>query len=121
MAGRTASHLVLPLGIPVLSLASRARRIEVGDQVVACREWDLAEVAAFEPTVIIDCAFLTRNRTSVLPLQTFVAANRQMTTNLLIAATLASVRIVVTVSSGAAVYPVDALTSSSEPIRVPQA
>jgi nucleoside-diphosphate-sugar epimerase len=107
--GRTALDLLAPLGLPTLALASRARTIRVGDFEIGCRVWDGREVAAFAPTVVLDCAFLTRDRVADMPLGEYVAANRALTERLLYATRLPGVRLALMVSSGAAVYPRDAL------------
>lgn len=112
--GRTALDLLAPLGLPTLALASRARTIQVADRAVACRVWDEREVAAFAPTVVLDCAFLTRDRVSDLPLDEYIATNRALTARLVYATQLPGVRLSVTVSSGAAVHPYDAVDGPLE-------
>ena len=107
--GRTALDLLAPLGLPTLAVASRARIIRVGDCEIECRVWEDREVAAFAPTVVLDCAFLTRDRVADMPLGDYVAANRTLTERLVYATQLAGVRLALTISSGAAVYPHDAL------------
>jgi nucleoside-diphosphate-sugar epimerase len=83
--------------------------IRVGDCDIECRVWADREVAAFAPTVVVDCAFLTRDRVADMPLGDYVAANRALTERLVYATQLAGVRLALTISSGAAVYPHDAL------------
>jgi nucleoside-diphosphate-sugar epimerase len=112
--GRTALDLLAPLGLPTLALASRARIIRVAEREIECRLWDEREVAAFEPTVVLDCAFLTRDRVAAMPLGEYIAANRALTERLVYAARLPGVRLALTVSSGAAVYPHDALDGRIE-------
>ncbi len=112
--GRTALDLIAPLGLPTLALASRARTIRVGDCEIGCRAWDYQEAAAFAPTVVLDCAFLTRGRVADMPLGEYVAANRTLTERLVYATQLPGVRLALTVSSGAAVYPHDALSGPIE-------
>jgi len=92
-----------------MALASRARKIRVADREIECGVWDDREVAAFAPTVVLDCAFLTRDRVADMPLDEYVAANRALTERLLHATRLPGVRLALTVSSGAAVHPHDAL------------
>lgn len=106
--GRTALDLIAPLGLPTLALAGRARRIRVGGQEVDCRVWDQSEVDDFEPTVVIDCAFLTKGFATTMPLEEYVGVNRTLTERLVHAARLPSTRLAITVSSGAAVHPQDA-------------
>jgi nucleoside-diphosphate-sugar epimerase len=112
--GRTALDLLAPLGLPTLPLASRARIIRVADGEIECRVWDELEVAAFAPTVVLDCAFLNRDRVTDMPLGEYVAANRTLTERLAYATQLSGVRLALTVSSGAAVYPHDALDGAIE-------
>jgi len=112
--GRTALDLLAPLDLPTLALASRARIIRVGNREIGCRVWDDREVAAFAPTVVLDCAFLTRDRVADMPLDEYVAANRILTERLVYATQLPSVRLALTVSSGAAIYPHDALDGPIE-------
>ncbi len=112
--GRTAVDLLAPLELPTLAVASRARVIRVSDFEIECRVWDDREVAAFAPTVVVDCAFLTRDRVADMPLGDYVAANRTLTERLLYATRLSSVRLALTVSSGAAINPHDALDGPIE-------
>lgn len=107
--GRTALDLLAPLGLPVLALAARERGIRIGDREIDCRTWDEREVTDFAPTVVLDCAFLTRDRVADMPLADYVAVNRTLTERLVYATKLVSVRLALTVSSGAGVYPQDAL------------
>lgn len=112
--GRTALDLVAPLGLPTLALASRPRMIRVAGRDIDCAVWEDRLVAEFAPTVIVDCAFLTRDRVSDMPLADYIAANRTLTERLLSATALPGVRLALTVSSGAAVYPTDALAGPIE-------
>ena len=112
--GRTALDLIAPLGLSTLALASRARLIRVSGREIECRTWNQHEVAAFAPTVVLDCAFLTRGRVVDMPLDEYVATNRAMTERLVYATRLPSVRLALTVSSGAAVHPRDAFDGPLE-------
>lgn len=112
--GRTALDLLAPLALPTLALASRARGIRVAERDIECRVWDDSEVAAFAPTVLLDCAFLTRGRVAEMPLDTYVAINRTMIEQMMYATKLPSMRLALTVSSGAGVYPHDALEGPIE-------
>ncbi len=112
--GRTALDLLAPLGLPTLALANRPRTIRVGDREIQCRAWDDQEVAAFAPTVVLDCAFLTRDHVANMPLDEYVATNRALIQRLVYATQLPGVRLALTVSSGAAVHPHDALDGPVE-------
>jgi nucleoside-diphosphate-sugar epimerase len=113
--GRTAVALLDGLDHPRLFIASRARDIKVGKEIVHCEAWDSRRISQFAPTIIVDCAFLTRDLVESMPLEDYIERNTDITTKLLTAAALESVRRVMTVSSGAAVFPVDA---RSVPIEV---
>ena len=108
--GRTATALMASLPNPAMFVSSRARAFSAGSTTATSVEWQWDDVTAFQPTTIIDCAFLTRDLVSGMGLEHYVQANQQLTDNLVSAAALPSVRRVMTISSGAAVYPVDALT-----------
>lgn len=107
--GRTALDLLAPLDLSTLALASRAKIIRVDDREIECCRWDEQAVTAFAPTVVLDCAFLTRDRVADMPLDEYVTLNRTLTEHLVYATQLPSVRLALTVSSGAAVHPHDAL------------
>jgi nucleoside-diphosphate-sugar epimerase len=112
--GRTAVALLDGLDHPRLLIASRARDIQVGNESVRCEAWDWGRISQFAPTIIVDCAFLTRDLVESMPLEDYIERNTAITSRLLTAAALESVRRVITVSSGAAVFPVDALNSPIE-------
>lgn len=112
--GRTAAALTFGLDIPSLYLASSRRNVDLGFATIMVEEWSDAAVAAFEPTVVIDCAFLTRERTESMSLEDYVSRNRVLMARMRAVAVAESVSRVVTVSSGAAVHPVDALTEALE-------
>lgn len=107
--GRTAIDLIAPLGLPTLAIASRARSIRVGERDVECHVWNDREVAEFAPTVVVDCAFLTKGYAATMPLDQYVATNRGLTERMLSAVRLPGMRLALTVSSGAGIYPHDAL------------
>jgi nucleoside-diphosphate-sugar epimerase len=90
-------------------MASRSRDIDVGGVTVPIVAWDWEAVEAFAPTIVIDCAFLTRDLVGSMSPGEYVDRNSRLTENMLAAANLSSVSRVITISSGAAVHPVDAL------------
>ena len=112
--GRTTCALLDGLNLPVHLTASAAKAIDVAGATFRCEPWDWAAIAEFRPTVVIDCAFLTRDRVADMALDAYVSTNETLTRNLLAAVELPSVTRVVTVSSGAAVYPTDALKATVE-------
>ena len=107
--GRTTVAMLDP-ATPRMLVASRARDFDLLRQTVSVTAWEPDAVRAFEPTVVMDCAFLTRDLVAGMALEDYVARNTQLTERLLAVSALPSVRRVLTVSSGAAVFPEDALT-----------
>jgi len=95
-------------------IASRTREYGFGGITARSESWDWDAVRAFEPTVILDFAFLTRDLVDAMPLDEYVSQNQQLTKRMLAAASLASVSRVLTISSGAAVFPHDALNDPLE-------
>jgi nucleoside-diphosphate-sugar epimerase len=96
----------------VLATASATRAIDIlGCGRYEVRLVDPVEVADFAPTLIINCAFPTRDRVAGMGLGPYVALARRLTRTFLEYSELPSVQRVVTFSSGAAVpsstYPAD--------------
>jgi nucleoside-diphosphate-sugar epimerase len=109
--GQTTVALTQGLACESLLIASRSRAFQTVDQIVEVHAWDWNKVQSFAPTVVIDCAFLTRDYVSGMSLDEYVRRNVMLTERLLQAVSIDSVRLALTVSSGAAVYPRDALLS----------
>lgn len=107
--GLTALDLLSGTGASILGLTSNGRDLEVGGASVATSTWDEELVRVFRPTHVLDFAFLTRDRVADLPLDEYVDTNRRLIARMLVAAALPDTRSIVTISSGAAVYPDDAL------------
>lgn len=62
-----------------------------------------AEIADFDPTVVVNFAFLTRERVQIEGEEAFTSTNRGLTDRFIRAASMSNVRMAVTVSSGATV------------------
>lgn len=112
--GQTATYLMQGLPQEVLLTASSSRTVQTAAGNLSVVAWDESMVNDFGPTVVIDCAFLTRDLVTDEGLADYVRANEQLTANLIHLAHSDSVRRLVTISSGAAMYPEDALLSSIE-------
>ncbi|MBE7191644.1 MAG: NAD(P)-dependent oxidoreductase [Gordonia polyisoprenivorans] len=110
--GRTA--MAMSEGLPVLAVGSRARTFRVLDREIRCEAWDEERILEFAPTDVVDCAFLTRDRVTSVGLGDYVAMNRELTSRARWTTRLDSVHRLLTISSGAAVHPVDALTTPLE-------
>jgi nucleoside-diphosphate-sugar epimerase len=87
---------------PVLALTGRPRVITLGGRTIQLGGWEHAAAEEWRPTLVINCAFLTRDRVKDLGTDEFVAANTRLTDRFLETLALDSVRSGITVSSGAA-------------------
>ncbi len=102
--GTTALHLLAPsLGAARLRpITGRPRQVRAAGRQWGLEAFDLEQVRAFRPTVVLDLAFLTREKVEALGLEAYVLANSRLTSQFLMAASLPGVRAAVTASSGAA-------------------
>jgi nucleoside-diphosphate-sugar epimerase len=112
--GQTVTELMHRLSQPTMYIASRERDYRAGHAAGHAVVWNIRDITSFGPTVVVDCAFLTRDLLATTPLDEYVRSNEALTANLLAVSALPSVRRVMTVSSGAAVHPVDALSQSRD-------
>lgn len=101
--GSTMLALLADHPAAVLAVASRPRPHRVGDRTWSVIEYDVEEIAAFAPTVVLDFAYLTRQHEEVLGEGRYRAHLADLTRRLVRVCELPSVRAVLTVSSGAAV------------------
>lgn len=100
--GRCTLNLLRGFG-NVLALGSEAKTIIIDDLEVAIFKQSLRKIRDFNPTIIIDSAFLTRDKLTSLGIDQYIRINRELINRSLEMATLPSVRKYVGFSSGAAV------------------
>jgi nucleoside-diphosphate-sugar epimerase len=102
--GTTALHLLAGTLGPerLLPTTGRPRTVRAGGRDWALGNFDLERIRGFRPTVVVDLAFLTREKAESAGLGAYVLANSRLTSQFLRTASLPSVRAAVTVSSGAA-------------------
>lgn len=103
--GRTASYLMSTLPAQTKFVASQNREINLHGFNYFVEKWDLSSAISFNPTVVIDTAFVTREQVNRIGLESYVQINRRLTSQLLSLASLDSVRKILTISSGAALNP----------------
>lgn len=107
--GRSLLGRLLPAaeacGATVLGVASRERLQAIGGTVIPIRAWNDDDLMAWEPTVVVHTAFVTRERLADLGEPAFQRVNRDLTDRACRLAMLPSVRAVVHTSSGAALDP----------------
>lgn len=104
-------------GFEVLPITRQAQQLDVigSAESLVSMKYDLAVIAEFAPTLVVDTAFVTRERIADFGMARYIAENRALTARLLELANLRTVQRVISFSSGAAVFPVDA---SSQPMHV---
>lgn len=101
--GRTVLALLNHCGAEFLLISSTDNEFSVENVEYQSHVWDQNKIVEFSPTIVIDCAFLTRDFLFTMTLDKYVMINRSLIENLLFAAGLNSVTRVISISSGAAV------------------
>jgi nucleoside-diphosphate-sugar epimerase len=102
--GRTAIAMTRQVGVDLLATGSKVQNIDIDGQGQAVQAQSLEAIAAFKPTVVIDTAFVTRERLSVLGHKTYVETNQKLIDQSLAIAALPSVRKYSGFSSGATMH-----------------
>jgi nucleoside-diphosphate-sugar epimerase len=100
--GQTATVMLDILGVPTLLIGSHNREKDIAGVHKAIHVWSLEKIVDFTPTVVIDCAYLTREMVEVTGLDTYVEVNRKLARQIVDLKNLKSLRLVVSFSSGAA-------------------
>jgi nucleoside-diphosphate-sugar epimerase len=109
--GSTLAAMLHDSGHPVMLITQRPRAIDYGVGSRDAVAWDAHAVQTFAPTVVFDCAFILRDYIDQMSPERYIYENTVLTGQLLQLAALESVGTIVSVSSGAAVHPVDATTT----------
>ncbi len=111
--GQTAVALADLLGIQKKLIASRSRDFMIGSREFHAEVWNDASILRFNPTVVIDAAYLTREYANSFSGNEYVTQNRLLTNRLISLADLPALRKVVTFSSGDAAKHLTIETASS--------
>jgi nucleoside-diphosphate-sugar epimerase len=99
--GRTAVAMTRESGLAILATGSKDQLIEIDAQSQAVQAQSLEVISAFKPTVVIDTAFVTRERLPILGHKTYIETNQKLIDQSLAIAALPSVRKYIGFSSGA--------------------
>ncbi len=99
--GRTAIAMTRKSGLALLATGSKDQQIEIDGQGQSVQAQSLEIIAAFEPTVVIDTAFVTRERLAALGYKSYVETNQRIIDQSIDIAALPSVRKYIGFSSGA--------------------
>jgi len=102
--GRTAVAMTRKSDLELLATGSKDQQIEIDGQSQALQAQDLEIIAAFKPTVVIDSAFVTRERLPILGHKTYIETNQKLIDQSLAIAALPSVRKYIGFSSGATMH-----------------
>ena len=102
--GRTAIAMTREAGLELLATGSKDQQIEIDGQSQSVQAQSLEIIAAFKPTVVIDTAFVTRERLTILGHKTYVDTNQRLINESLAIAALPSVRKYIGFSSGATMH-----------------
>lgn len=106
--GQTAIALLAGSDVQKLFVGSTTRNLDVLGIPARVRSLNLDDIKAFEPTLVLDFAFQTREFIQEVGLDSYMQTNNALTRTALDIFELPSVRRAIVCSSGAAVYPVDA-------------
>lgn len=101
--GRSAIAVVQNTGLPLLLFSSKAGTVTVDGSKSAVEAMDFGKASAFKPTVVIDTAFLTRDKLSQVGFKAYVETNRRLIQFAKEVSRITSVRKFIGLSSGAAV------------------
>jgi hypothetical protein len=88
-------------GLELLATGSKDQQIEIDGKSQAVQAQSLEVISAFKPTVVIDTAFVTRERLPILGHKTYIETNQKLIAQSLEVAALPSVRKYIGFSSGA--------------------
>jgi nucleoside-diphosphate-sugar epimerase len=102
--GRTAIAMTRESGLDLLAMGSKDQQITIDNENQLVHTQSLEIISAFEPTVVIDTAFLTRERLDVLGYKVYVETNQKLIDESLAVAALPSVRKYIGFSSGATMH-----------------
>ena len=102
--GRTAIVMTRESGLALLATGSKDQQIDIDGQSQSVHAQSLEIIAAFEPTVVIDTAFVTRERLPALGYKAYVETNQKIIDQSLAIAALPSVRKYIGFSSGATIH-----------------
>jgi nucleoside-diphosphate-sugar epimerase len=106
--GQTAIALLADTDLPTFFVGSSTRNVDVLGVTAQIRRMNINEIKAFEPTLVLDFAFQTREFIQEVGIQSYRLTNDALTRAALEIIELPTVRRAIVCSSGAAVYPVDA-------------
>jgi nucleoside-diphosphate-sugar epimerase len=112
--GKTLTAMLLGGGQELMLIGSYPRILKVDESQVNILDYNFDSIRRFEPTIVVDFAFLTREKVGKLGLVSFRQVNEKLINQLVEVSELPSVKRVLFTSSGAAVYPHEAKPKNYE-------
>jgi len=112
--GQTTAALLSNSGLPTFFAATKAREINNGIAATKIREYTIKDIEEFAPTLVFDFAFITREFIGRTSTEAYAQNNIKLTDMAISVIGMPSVRRALVCSSGAAVFPGDALESAFE-------
>jgi nucleoside-diphosphate-sugar epimerase len=100
--GQTATAMLEILEIPTLLIGSNAREMEIAGKKRDIQVWNFEKIVEFGPTIVIDCAYLTREMVGSKGIDAYIEVNRQLLQQIVDLRALETLRLVISFSSGAA-------------------
>lgn len=77
--GRTAAYMLSQLNVPLYLTASYSRSEIFGDKLFEINDWNISKLIDFNPTWVIDAAYLTREYTEKIPTGEYFNSNKNLT------------------------------------------
>jgi nucleoside-diphosphate-sugar epimerase len=102
--GRTAVAMTRESGLDLLATGSKDQQIDIDGQSQSVHARSLEIITDFEPTVVIDTAFVTREKLPALGHKAYIEANQKIIDESLAIAAMPSVRKYIGFSSGATMH-----------------
>lgn len=101
--GRSTLKVLNDMDVEVYATSNRQTTISFGTRKFEVTEWEESQIADFRPDVVVDCAFLTKERFAEFTPENYVATNRMLVQRALWLAGLPTVEHFIGFSSGASI------------------
>jgi nucleoside-diphosphate-sugar epimerase len=102
--GKTALAMTIRSELPFLATGSKSSTLQIENVNIPVVEQGITLLESFRPTVVIDCAFLTRERLSEVGHDNYISTNQKLIEDSMSIVKLPSVKKYLGFSSGATVH-----------------
>lgn len=76
--GKQALDLGLRAGMEVMACGSKKSEVKIRRRTIPVKEFELDAIKTFSPTLVVDAAFITRERMAALGTNLYIAQNREL-------------------------------------------